>query len=509
VALTPAVEESIDVEMVSAACPLCHIDLVEANSNQVSDMLAADRTAASLSGVTVVSNSWQAAEFAAEASDAVDFEHPNVAFVASAGDYGYGTGFPAVLPQVISVGGTVMTPSGASYSEVTWPSTGSGCAQDLLSATLTQSESTLDATLGHPCGTPDRRLVNDVAAVASGVSTYVSNNSALFDIFNLFTGGSTGWSDSASGTSLSAPLIAGIIALAANGGPPITPGDLYSAPASAFHDVTAGDNGVCRPAVLCHAEVGYDGPTGLGTPDGLTAFTPPGGSGVVVYNNDAEEQQSFADLGTATGEKVTVTQTLPSGLGTPTCVILDLTQAPFTSTQESTLTAYMKAGGKVLALGDWGPGFDPTDDVINKLAADLGLNVAINEDSHDSDFFTSSVFSTPLTAGVSRVFYSLFSSVTAMTPAVVMMDAGLDDGGGPIVAEEPVGAGFFAVSGDSDMFADDASAYGQGADNAVLAADICGTGTVASSDSPTIAAVPTPLDAPSSGVLTTMGSPAS
>ncbi len=48
--------------------------------------------------------------------------------------------------------------------------------------------------------------------------------------------------------------------------------DLYADP-SALNDVTKGKTATCTPAYLCTAEVGYDGPTGLGTPDGLAAFT--------------------------------------------------------------------------------------------------------------------------------------------------------------------------------------------------------------------------------------------
>jgi hypothetical protein len=37
-------------------------------------------------------------------------------------------------------------------------------------------------------------------------------------------------------------------------------------------DVTSGSDGSCSPAYLCTAVKGYDGPTGLGTPDGIGAF---------------------------------------------------------------------------------------------------------------------------------------------------------------------------------------------------------------------------------------------
>ena len=37
-------------------------------------------------------------------------------------------------------------------------------------------------------------------------------------------------------------------------------------------DVTSGSNGSCSGSYLCTAGAGYDGPTGLGTPNGVTAF---------------------------------------------------------------------------------------------------------------------------------------------------------------------------------------------------------------------------------------------
>jgi hypothetical protein len=37
--------------------------------------------------------------------------------------------------------------------------------------------------------------------------------------------------------------------------------------------VTSGSNGTCAVAYYCTAQTGYDGPTGLGTPNGLGAFS--------------------------------------------------------------------------------------------------------------------------------------------------------------------------------------------------------------------------------------------
>jgi hypothetical protein len=79
------------------------------------------------------------------------------------------------------------------------------------------------------------------------------------------------------GTSIAAPLIAGIYGVAGNGDS-VGTGRLYGH-ASSFFDITKGNNSFFEPAsqacgddYLCVAKTGYDAPTGLGTPDGTGAF---------------------------------------------------------------------------------------------------------------------------------------------------------------------------------------------------------------------------------------------
>jgi N-acetylneuraminic acid mutarotase len=71
---------------------------------------------------------------------------------------------------------------------------------------------------------------------------------------------------------VSSPIVASVYALAS----PPAAGDFpnaypYASPGALF-DVTSGANGSCSGSYLCTAGAGYDGPTGLGTPDGLVAF---------------------------------------------------------------------------------------------------------------------------------------------------------------------------------------------------------------------------------------------
>ena len=66
--------------------------------------------------------------------------------------------------------------------------------------------------------------------------------------------------------------MAGVIALAGNPAAFPDASRLYAAPAAGLNDVTEGANGTCDGDYLCTAVPGYDGPTGNGTPNGLSAF---------------------------------------------------------------------------------------------------------------------------------------------------------------------------------------------------------------------------------------------
>jgi len=78
------------------------------------------------------------------------------------------------------------------------------------------------------------------------------------------------------GTSVSSPIVASVFALAGNYGGTVDPRPIpYAHPTGLFDVTTGSDASVpasCSPAYLCNGEPGYDGPTGLGTPNGLTAF---------------------------------------------------------------------------------------------------------------------------------------------------------------------------------------------------------------------------------------------
>jgi hypothetical protein len=267
-------EISIDVQMAHAICESCHILLVEADSEEFSDLGASVNTAVN-AGATVVSNSYGAPEEADDASlGASDYDHPGVVITAATGDCGYlnkackGDGqaanFPADSADVVAVGGTSLTESGNLWSSTAWKDGGSGCSS-VFSAAPWQSGLSEFAATGCASG----RGVADVAAIGdpnTGVDVYNSTPEG--------NGDPTGWGVWG-GTSVTAPIIAGEYALAGGaqeGEEAASSLYGYIGDAAALYDVTSGTNGSCSKTTACQAAVGYDGPTGVGSPLGLSAF---------------------------------------------------------------------------------------------------------------------------------------------------------------------------------------------------------------------------------------------
>lgn len=254
-------EISLDVDMVSAACPRCSILLVEASSSYLTDLGAAENYAANVSGVVAVSNSWGAFEDPSETGwDQQYLNHPGKAIVAAGGDNGGPTPlWPSSSPYVTSVGGTtlVRATNSRGWSESVWSGTSSGCS-GYESQPAWQAANTNITLLGL-C---TERATNDVAAdadLATGVLGYMSYQQS----FPWFRFG---------GTSVGTPLIASLYALAGNA-TIVTGGSYAYSHASSLNDVTAGQESSCLPPTsLCQAGSGWDGPTGLGTPNGTGGF---------------------------------------------------------------------------------------------------------------------------------------------------------------------------------------------------------------------------------------------
>jgi hypothetical protein len=252
------VEESLDVDMASAICPLCHIILVEASSATTANLGTAVNSAVAL-GADYVSNSYGGSESSSDPTYDTDYyNHPGVAVTASAGDSGYGVSYPAASRYVTSVGGTSLSTASNSrgWTETVWGSsaggegTGSGCSAD-------DAKPTWQTDTG--CS---RRTDNDVAAVADP-----NTGLAVYDTYS-----QGGWLE-VGGTSASSPIIASVFALAGTPASGTYPSSYIYAHTSNLFDVTSGADGSCSPSYLCTAGTGYDGPTGWGTPNGVTAFT--------------------------------------------------------------------------------------------------------------------------------------------------------------------------------------------------------------------------------------------
>jgi hypothetical protein len=270
-------EESVDLDMVSAICPYCRILLVEARSDSIASLAAAEGYAAR--HASVVSNSWgSGAEFTGENAFDSRFDHPGVAIVAAAGDAGYGTQYPAASQFVTAVGGTTLmgaTPASRG-TETAWSGTGSGCSS-LEPKPAWQQGST-------PSGCQNR-TETDVSADAdphTPVAVYDTASSAV-------PGVSAGW-NTAAGTSVATPIIAAAYALAGTPAPGTYPASYPYRQRRDFTDVTSGSNGRCEAGrrYLCHAGAGYDGPTGLGTPYGTGGLTGPS-DGVTVTNPGTQD----------------------------------------------------------------------------------------------------------------------------------------------------------------------------------------------------------------------------
>ncbi|MGH3394192.1 MAG: S53 family peptidase, partial [Streptosporangiaceae bacterium] len=252
------IEATLDVSMISVACPHCKILVVEANSPAVSDLARAAGTAARL-GAQVISNSYGIRESGYSQPFARYYEHRGHTVVVSSGDLGFdAANFPANLASVTAVGGTTLSRAhnARGFTERVWnnPSIfgagSSGCSAYVRKPAWQRSP--------HCPG----RTVADTSAVAADIP-----------IYNKAWGG---WLTVA-GTSVAAPLTAGIYGLAGNGRL-VSTRDLYRHAAD-FFDVTRGNNvlagspkGACGNDYLCTAKPGDDAPTGLGTPDGIGGF---------------------------------------------------------------------------------------------------------------------------------------------------------------------------------------------------------------------------------------------
>ena len=289
-----AAEESLDLDMVSAICPKCRILLVEASSASVSDLAIAENTAVA-KAARYVSNSWSGGEFVGQDVFNHFFNHPGVAIDFASGDFGYGPAYPADLQYVTAVGGTTLRHSrtGRGWTEAVWGSatprgaagSGSGCSA------LEAKPSWQRADAAAPDGCLNR-TENDVAADANP-----STGVAVYDTYRI----SGSWHEFG-GTSAATPIITAVYALAGTPASGSYPAEYPYLHAKRLFNVASGSNGTCETnrRYLCHGGNGYNGPTGLGTPNGTGAFTDQSARRVTLIDPGTQ------DRGAGTGFSLTI-----------------------------------------------------------------------------------------------------------------------------------------------------------------------------------------------------------
>jgi hypothetical protein len=309
-------EISLDVEVAHAICEKnCHILLVEAASSRDQDLETAE-TYAVAAGATEISNSWWTEE---PFTDSPAFNDPGTVITAAAGDYGYlnwdvpedgaaeevkrgSVDYPASSPHVVAVGGTrleLSSPAGT-WSSTVWNGAGpgvgglgaggSGCSEH-FDAPPWQ----LELANWSSVGCASKRAVADVSADADPYTGV-----AVYDTTPDETGQVQDWEKTIGGTSLASPLVAGMFALAGGAGGVEYPAMTLYENESKLYDVVSGSNGECSKPLaaegrsgcttpeeaadcateakdaICLAGLGYDGPSGLGTPNGIGALEPTG-----------------------------------------------------------------------------------------------------------------------------------------------------------------------------------------------------------------------------------------
>lgn len=244
-----SVEESLDLDMASAICPNCHIIIVESNTNNDFPLGLSVDTAVQL-GADSVSNSYGGPEQGTQQFEKY-YHHRHAIITASTGDSGFGTQFPAASGFVVAVGGTrlFMAQNKRGWDETAWSGAGSGC-----SIYYPKPSWQTDPLCSN-------RTIGDTSAVAdpgSGV--------AVYDTYRF----AHGWIVEG-GTSVASPIIAAVYDLRGNAQGLDYAHSIYAAKPVHLNDVTSGRNGNCGN-YLCEAGPGYDGPTGMGTPNGAGAY---------------------------------------------------------------------------------------------------------------------------------------------------------------------------------------------------------------------------------------------
>jgi hypothetical protein len=317
-----SLETALDVEWAHAIAPGANILLVEAASSSLNDLLGAVNYARQQTGVVAVSMSWAGSEFPNEAAFDKYFTTPSghlggssglagstnlaggITFIASSGDNGAGAMWPAVSPNVVSVGGTtlkVLDTSGTYGSEKAWSGSGGGT-----------SSYEQEPGFQNSVQTTGMRSTPDVAFDGNP-------NTGVF-VYNT-AGHSGGWYD-VGGTSVGAPQMAGLVAIADQGRALQGKGSLDgpSQTLYALYDIA-------QTSGTFHSPSGaYNLSTGLGSPQAdlvVRSLVNASGSGAKITVTAPVSSTATAAQTPAQTKKSTATpQDINNGAVTPTTVLI-------------------------------------------------------------------------------------------------------------------------------------------------------------------------------------------
>ncbi len=260
-------ETDLDIQMIAAICPNCTIYLVEGGNcgGTVCGLENAEAEAVTL-GATIVSNSWGCSTKTVYGPNCGDPNFPNyfstsgIAYIAASGDSSYPQlEWPAALPNVLAVGGTQIHKSGSTYTETVWDGAGAGCATTIAKPSWQHDPDCSGRTIAD---------VSAQAGTAPGVAVYDSDYGGWVGV---------------GGTSVATPITSAIVGLAGNASS-IYGGSTFwelstKKHKKELHVITSGSDGNCGN-YLCEAGLKkhhggyktYSGPTGWGSPDGITAY---------------------------------------------------------------------------------------------------------------------------------------------------------------------------------------------------------------------------------------------
>jgi Subtilase family len=277
-------ETSLDMDMISAACPDCSILLVEIGDTngdiQDSDFTAGVQAAIGL-GAVATSISIGGPE---EGNDPTGYTTPGHLVLAASGDFGYDLvdegasirtpSYPASAPDIIAVGGTTLFANGSTYDEAVWNDgsfttgqngqdvTTSGCSTEYAMPSWQAT-----ALSGSSCS---KRATSDLSAAAAFYSGGQNTDIAVYQ---------QGW-QAVEGTSASSPMVAGILTrlglaetISSNLGWIYTNASAFNDLGSSAYPVDSSgsntdSNSPSSCGILCTVGTGWDGPSGVGTPNG-------------------------------------------------------------------------------------------------------------------------------------------------------------------------------------------------------------------------------------------------